>query len=113
MTAKTNTTTVPASSKDVAKKLIKLGVISALLGGSTACSANVARDAFAGGSGRILIDADEKGLRAFGDLITGTIATGKASPDQDTAHHQLRKAQTQVEAMRYTSESFGGPTDER
>lgn len=111
MTEKTNTPYVRPTSKDVAKKLIKLGVISALLGGTTACSATLGKDALSSQSGRILIDADEKGLRAFGDLVTGAITTGKASPDQDTAHHQMRKAQTQVDAIRYTSDNFGGSNE--
>ena len=111
MTEKTNTPYVQPSSKDVAKKLIKLGVISALLGGTAACSASVGKGAFTAESGRILIDADEKGLRAFGDLVTGAITTGKASPDQETAHHQLRKAQTQVDAIRFTSDNFGGSNE--
>jgi hypothetical protein len=89
----------------VAVKLIKSGVIASLLA-SSACSANIGKGAFSNESGRILIDADEKGLRAFGDLITGSITTGKASPDQNTAHHQLRHKQSEVEAVRYTSKSF-------
>ena len=108
MTEKTNTPYVRPSSKEVAKKLIKLGVISALLGGTTACSATLGKDALSSQSGRILIDADEKGLRAFGDLVTGAITTGKASPDKVTAHHQMRDRQAEVEALRYTSDNFGG-----
>lgn len=87
-----------ASSKDVAKKLIKLGVISALMG-TAACSSQ---------QGMIRIHADERGMRAFGDMITGSITTGKASPDKVTAHHQMRDRQAEVEALRYTSESFTG-----
>ena len=93
------------TSKQVAVKLIKSGVIASLLA-SSACSANVGKGAFSSDSGRILIDSDEKGLRAFGDLVTGAITTGKASPDQNTAHHQMREKQSDVEAVRYTSKSF-------
>jgi hypothetical protein len=98
-----NTTKV--TSKQVAVKLIKSGVIASLLA-SSACSANMGQGAFSSESGRILIDADERGMRAFGDLLTGSITTGKASPDQDTAHHQMRRKQAEVEAVRWTSKSF-------
>jgi hypothetical protein len=89
----------------IAVKLIKSGVIASLLA-SSACSASLGKYAMSQESGRILIDADEKGLRAFGDLITGSITTGKASPDQNTAHHQMRRKQSEVEAVRWTSKSF-------
>lgn len=82
-------------SKKVALCLILSGVL-----GTSACSSHEA--------GRISISADEKGMRAFSDLVTGSIATGKASPDKITAHHQMRDKQAEVEALRYTSESFTG-----
>jgi hypothetical protein len=87
--------------RKVALCLILSGVL-----GTSACSMQAGKGALSGESGRILIDADEKGMRAFSDLVTGSITTGKASPDQDTAHHQMRKVQSQVEMTRFTSKSF-------
>ena len=52
--------------------------------------------------GRLLLSTDRAGLEAFGDLMTGLVTTGKASPDQDTAHHQLRKEQNQTKAIKLT-----------
>ena len=80
-------------SKKVALCLILSGVLS-----TSACTAHDA--------GRISINADKEGMRAFGDLITGSITTGKASPDQNTAHHQMREKQSDVEVVRFTSKSF-------
>lgn len=81
-------------------------ILSGVLGSTQACSMQAGKGALSGESGRILIDADEKGMRAFSDLVTGSITVGKASPDQDTAHHQMRKVQSQVEITRFTSKSF-------
>lgn len=80
-------------SRKVALCLILSGVL-----GTSACSSHEA--------GRISISADEKGMRAFGDMITGSITTGKASPDKITAHHQIREVQERTQALRYTSKSF-------
>ena len=47
--------------------------------------------------GHIMIAADAKGMKAFGDVFNGAITNGKASPDQDTAHWQHRKAEVQAD----------------
>lgn len=80
-------------SRKVALCLILSGALS-----TSACTSH--------NSGRISISADEAGMRAFGDMITGSITTGKASPDQNTAHHIMRETQERTQALRYTSKTF-------
>lgn len=41
----------------------------------------------------IVISATEEGMKAFSDYQTGLVTTGKASPDGDNAHHELRRMQ--------------------
>ena len=101
---------MPKISNNMIRKVMLVASVCFLTG----CSAQVAKNSFTREAGRILIDADEKGMRAFGDLITGSITVGKASGDIETAHHLMRKDQARVEMMKYgggsdyTSESFTG-----
>jgi len=57
-------------------------------------------------NGRIIIDADAKGMQAFGDVLNGMVTNGKASPDKDTAHWQLRKKQAREETVQQYAPSF-------
>ncbi|CAB4151780.1 hypothetical protein UFOVP591_35 [uncultured Caudovirales phage] len=58
--------------------------------------------------GSIAIAADEKGMRAFGDMFNGAITNGKASPDQETAAWQARKQQEVEETKRATAPGILG-----
>lgn len=70
-----------------ARNLAVLGILSV---GLTACGAHVQLPT---SEGRILIDADAKGMQAFFDGQNGMITNGKASADKDTAHWATRRAQ--------------------
>lgn len=92
------------------KRLVLIGCVSIAV---TGCVGLMGESVGTRDRGRILISADRAGMQAFGDLMTGAINTGKASPDQDTAHHQLRRKQTLMEGMRGLgtdglSQSVGG-----
>lgn len=50
--------------------------------------------------GTIMLAADAKGMKAFGDTLNGLVTNGKASPDQDTAHWIARKAEMDNETKR-------------
>ena len=85
---------------------------------TSACSTNVGRGMLSQEAGRIELVADEKGMRAFSDMMTGAIVTGKSEPNKVDSHHLLREQQEQTERLKYTSESFmgrkeGGNTNER
>lgn len=56
--------------------------------------------------GSISIAADEKGMRAFSDMINMSITNGKASPDKDTAAWNARRQQEREETKRVTNPSF-------
>lgn len=56
--------------------------------------------------GHIMIAADAKGMQAFGDVFNGAITNGKASPDQDTAHWQHRKAEVIADTARAQTPGF-------
>lgn len=65
---------------------------------STACSA---RSVLPTEQGRVLIDADEAGMRALSDWTTGMVTTGKASADvNDTPFHQMRREQETAKTIR-------------
>lgn len=52
-------------------------------------------------SGRVLIDADEAGMRALSDWTTGMVTTGKASADvNDTPYHEMRREQEKGRTIR-------------
>lgn len=51
--------------------------------------------------GRVLLYADEKGMQAFGDALTGLVTTGKAAPNMDDPHHELRRHQDQTRRARF------------
>lgn len=79
-----------------------------LLHFTTACSVTAGEAWGAGDRGRILISADSEGMQAFSDLIQGSINNGKASPDQDTSHYQMRREQVRVKALKsFTSYGAG------
>ena len=44
-------------------------------------------------SGRINLSADEKGMRAFSDLMTGLVNEGKTPKGNKSSHYQLREYQ--------------------
>lgn len=92
----------------------RLVTASALLGVTlmgTGCSGMLGEGVFSGTRGRVLLSADTEGMRAFGDMLTGAIVSGKASPDIEDAHYKLRGKQEQVNVIRYTP-AGGGRRDE-
>lgn len=58
------------------------------------------------GEGHVAISGDARGIKAFYDGMNGMITNGKASPDQDTAHWQMRKLQEKEETKRKYAPSF-------
>ncbi len=44
-------------------------------------------------SGRINLSADEKGMRAFSDLMTGLVNEGRTPKGKKSSHYQLREEQ--------------------
>jgi len=50
-------------------------------------------------SGRISLNADEKGMRAFTDLMAGLVNEGKTPAGQKGAHYILREEQERTEQM--------------
>lgn len=52
-------------------------------------------------SGRFLLYGDEKGMQAFGDALTGLVVTGKATPNTDDPHHELRRHQDSTRRARF------------
>lgn len=78
------------------KRLMLAGCLVACTG----CAGLVGQGIGAGDRGRILISADRDGMRALGDSLTGLVTTGKAAPNQDDAHHELRRGQTEVERVK-------------
>jgi hypothetical protein len=95
------------TNKKVAAALLRrIGFMAALAGSLSACgtmSTHMPTE-----HGRILIDADAKGMQAFGDVLNGMVTNGKASPDKDTAHWQLRKKQAREETVQRYAPSFLG-----
>lgn len=59
----------------------------------TGCAGLMGESMFSSEKGRILISADEAGMRAFSDMYAGAIIEGKGSPDTIGAHTQLRREQ--------------------
>lgn len=57
----------------------------------TGCSSNI-HDV--NGAGRIFIDADAEGMRAFSDYTQGAITNGKAEAGSDTPYWEHRRLQT-------------------
>ena len=83
------------------KKLI-MGMVLLIISSSVSGCATLMGESFGSGDkGRILISADTAGMRAFGDIFTGAITTGKASPDVDTPHHQMRREQEITKRFKY------------
>jgi hypothetical protein len=50
-------------------------------------------------AGRINLSADEKGMRAFSDLMTGLVNEGKNPKGNKSSHYQLREAQERTNQM--------------
>lgn len=44
-------------------------------------------------AGRISLQADQKGMQAFSDLMTGLVNEGKTPKGKKSSHYQLREAQ--------------------
>ena len=59
----------------------------------TGCAGLMGESLFSGDKGRVLISADEAGMRAWSDMMTGGAIVAKASPDTIDAHTQLRREQ--------------------
>ena len=70
---------------------------------TTACAGLVGESMFTGEEeGRLLLSTDRAGLEAFGDMVTGLVTTGKATPDGDDAHHELRREQNKTKALKFS-----------
>ena len=50
-------------------------------------------------AGRINLSADEKGMRAFSDLMTGLVNETKTPKGQKSSHYQLRERQEETNQM--------------
>ena len=50
-------------------------------------------------SGRISLNADEKGMRAFTDLMAGLVNEGRTPAGTKSSHYQLREEQERTEQM--------------
>lgn len=82
------------------KKVLILGVVAANL---AACGMHTNLPT---SNGRILIDADAKGMQAFFDGQNGLITNGKATPDATSAHWTTRRQQEQEATKREYAPSF-------
>ena len=56
--------------------------------------------------GYVNLEADEKGMQAFNDMIQGAITNGKASADQKSASWQHREVQEKERSLRETNPSW-------
>ncbi len=61
----------------------------------TGCAGLMGESLFSGDKGRILISADEAGMRAWSDMMTGSQIVAKTDPDelQDNPHSKMRGTQ--------------------
>ena len=75
-------------------KLILLGVL------AVSCIGCSGMMSIADGE-RLTITGTEAGWRAFSDFNTGSIITGKASPDMQDAHTQMRIDQEATRKLKY------------
>ena len=50
-------------------------------------------------AGRISFQADEKGMRAFSDLMTGLVNETKTPKNQKSSHYQMRSEQERTNQM--------------
>jgi hypothetical protein len=54
------------------------------------------------------MSGDEAGIRAFSDMQTGLVTTGKTSPDvQDSTHYQMRREQENARTIRVQLKNGG------
>ena len=73
--------------------------------GSIGCSA---RSVLPTEQGRILIDADEAGMRALADWTTGIQAVAKMPEGgSDTPHHEMRRKQEEGRTIRIQLKNGG------
>lgn len=58
----------------------------------TGCAGLMGESMFSGDKGRVLISADEAGMRAWSDMMTGAAVIAKTDPDelQDNPHTKMR-----------------------
>ena len=84
-----------------------LGTAAALMQG---CSfMGMERMAVSEDQGLMYLSADRPTIEAMGDVLTGLVNVGKATPDTATEHHELRRQQNQTRALRLT---FGAKKQE-
>ena len=50
-------------------------------------------------AGRISLQADQKGMQAFADMMTGLVNEGKTPKDKKSSHYQLRERQEETNQM--------------
>lgn len=88
------------------KKKCTMIVTSLSICSLTACGAVL--DLSGGGNeqGSILINADERGMRAFGDVLNGLVDNTKTPAGMESAHYKLRKEQTRARVLRFTKPTW-------
>lgn len=96
------------------KKGTKQLLLGCLLGTAAALSQGCSgmmgeRLAVSEDQGLMYLAADRPTIEAMGDVLTGIINVGKATPDTPTEHHELRKQQNQTRALKLT---FGAKKQE-
>ena len=80
------------------KKYILLGCLMSTL---AACS--FSGSSFTSDSGRISLNADEKGMRAFSDMMLGVQNIAKTPNEMKPSHYTLREEQERVNALEWSS----------
>mgnify|MGYP001011298558 CR=1 FL=1 len=71
-----------------------------VLFGAQGCSFTAGGDWGTDDRGKILFSADAEGMAAISDAMQGLINNGKASPDVDTPHYQMRREQVRAKALK-------------
>lgn len=83
-------------------KVLVCGVFAWVVASLSACG--VAGSSIAGSEhGHITISADKEGMRAYSDMLQGMITNGKSSPDTDTPYYEMRKEQTRIKAVKFST----------
>lgn len=76
-------------------KLTLLSLSAAMATVLTGCAGLMGESLFSGDKGRVLISADEAGMRAWSDMMTGAAVVAKTEPDDLPAnpHTAMRRDQ--------------------
>jgi hypothetical protein len=81
-------------------KKVRVVMVVAIATITTGCSGVMANRWFEDDQGRILISADERGMRAFGDSVNGLMTTAKTEGGNDNAHFDLRRRQNETRQIK-------------